>query len=95
MILLDEPELGLHPFALQILASLFRVASNKTQIIASTQSSTFADFFDIEDIIIANTKENATEFKRLNTEEYKTWFEEYSVGEMWQKNLIGGVPSYD
>lgn len=95
MILLDEPELGLHPFALQILASLFRVASNKTQIIASTQSSTFADFFDIEDIIIANTKENATEFKRLNVEEYKTWFEEYSVGEMWQKNLIGGVPSYD
>ena len=95
MILLDEPELGLHPFALQILASLFRVASNKTQIIASTQSSTFADFFDIEDIIIADTKENATVFKRLNTDEYKEWFEEYSVGEMWQKNLIGGVPSYD
>jgi len=95
MILLDEPELGLHPFALQILASLFRVASNKTQIIASTQSSTFADFFDIEDIIIADIKENATVFKRLNTNEYKEWFEEYSVGEMWQKNLIGGVPSYD
>lgn len=95
MILLDEPELGLHPFALQILASLFRVASNKTQIIASTQSSTFADFFDIEDIIIADTKGNATVFKRLDTDEYKEWFEEYSVGEMWQKNLIGGVPSYD
>ncbi len=95
MILLDEPELGLHPFALQILASLFRVASNKTQIIASTQSSTFADFFDIEDIIIADTKENATVFKRLDTNEYKEWFEQYSIGEMWQKNLIGGVPSYD
>jgi predicted ATPase len=95
MILLDEPELGLHPFALQILASLFRVASNKTQIIASTQSSTFADFFDIEDIIIADTKENATLFQRLESEKYKEWFNEYSIGEMWQKNLIGGVPSYD
>jgi len=95
MILLDEPELGLHPFALQILASLFRVASNNTQIIASTQSATFADFFDINDIIIADTKDNATTFTRLNSEEYKDWFEEYSVGEMWQKNLIGGVPSYD
>ncbi len=95
MILLDEPELGLHPFALQILASLFRVASNNTQIIASTQSSTFADFFDIEDIIIADTKDNATLFKRLNKDEYKEWFEEYSIGEMWQKNLIGGVPNYD
>ena len=95
MILLDEPELGLHPFALQILASLFRVASNKTQIIASTQSATFADFFDIQDIIIADTKENATVFNRLDEEKYKEWFEEYSVGEMWQKNLIGGVPNYD
>ena len=95
IILLDEPELGLHPYALQILASLFKVVSNKTQIIASTQSSIFADFFDIEDIIIADTKENATIFNKLDTEKYKEWFEEYSVGEMWQKNLIGGVPNYD
>lgn len=95
MILLDEPELGLHPYALQILASLFRVASNKTQIIASTQSSTFADFFDIENIIIADTQENSTIFKKLNIDEYKNWTDEYSIGEMWQKNLIGGVPNYD
>jgi len=95
IILLDEPELGLHPYALQILASLFQVVANQTQIIASTQSSIFADFFDIEDIIIADTKENATIFYRLDREKYKEWFEEYSVGEMWQKNLIGGVPSYD
>jgi len=95
IILLDEPELGLHPYALQILASLFKVVSNQTQIIASTQSSIFADFFDIEEIIVADTKENATIFHRLDREKYKEWFEEYSVGEMWQKNLIGGVPSYD
>jgi len=95
MILIDEPELGLHPFALQILASLFRVASKKTQIIASTQSVTFADFFDIEDIIIVDTKDNATTFSRIDTDKYSEWIEEYTVGEMWQKNLIGGVPNYD
>lgn len=95
MILIDEPELGLHPFALQILASLFRVASQKTQIIASTQSVTFADFFDIEDIIVVDTKENATTFNRIDKDKYSQWIEEYTVGEMWQKNLIGGVPSYD
>ena len=95
MILIDEPELGLHPFALQILASLFRVASQKTQIIASTQSVTFADFFDIEDIIIVDTKDNATTFNRIDRDKYSQWIEEYTVGEMWQKNLIGGVPSYD
>ncbi len=95
MILIDEPELGLHPFALKILASLFRVASKKTQIIASTQSATFADFFEIDDILVVDTKDNATVFKRLNSEEFKEWTNEYTVGDMWQKNLIGGVPSYD
>ncbi len=95
MILIDEPELGLHPFALKILASLFRIASKRTQIIASTQSVTFADFFDIEDIIIVDSINNATTFKRLNSEEFKMWTDEYTVGDMWQKNLIGGVPSYD
>ena len=92
IILLDEPELGLHPFALNVLASIFRVISQKTQIIASTQSSTFADYFDIEDIIVANSVENTTKFERLDREKYKEWLEEYSIGEMWQKNLIGANP---
>jgi predicted ATPase len=92
IILLDEPELGLHPFALNILASVFRVVSQKTQIIASTQSSTFADYFDIEDIIIADSIDNTTKFKRLDKEKYQDWLDEYSIGEMWQKNLIGANP---
>jgi len=95
IILLDEPELGLHPFALQILAGMFKKISKKTQIIASTQSVTLADSFDIEDIIIVNRKDNHSEFERLEKEKYKNWLEEYSLGEMWQKNLIGGVPIYD
>jgi len=95
IILLDEPELGLHPFALQILAGMFKKISKRTQIIASTQSVTFADNFDIEDIIVVNRKENHSEFERLEKEKYKDWLEEYSLGEMWQKNLIGGVPTYD
>ncbi|NOQ31274.1 MAG: AAA family ATPase [Helicobacteraceae bacterium] len=95
IILLDEPELGLHPFALILLASMFRKVSKKTQIIASTQSVTLADNFDIEDIIIVDRVDNYSKFKRLNKNEYKDWLEEYSLGEIWQKNLIGGVPTYD
>jgi len=91
-ILLDEPELGLHPFALNILASIFKVVSQKTQIIVSTQSSTFADYFDIEDIIVANSINNATKFERLDRKKYQEWLNEYSIGEMWQKNLIGANP---
>jgi predicted ATPase len=95
IILLDEPELGLHPFALKILASMFRVVSKKTQIIASTQSATFTDEFEVEDIIVVDRVDNHSEFRRLHEEDYKEWLEEYSLGEIWQKNLIGGVPSYD
>jgi len=94
IILLDEPELGLHPFALKILASMFRVVSKKTQIIASTQSATFTDEFELEDIIVVDRVDNHSEFRRLEEDDYKEWLEEYSLGEIWQKNLIGGVPSY-
>jgi len=93
IILLDEPELGLHPFALKLLASMFRKASRKTQIIASTQSVTLADEFNIEDLIVVDRVDNHSEFKRLNPKDYEQWLEEYSLGDIWQKNLIGGVPS--
>ena len=95
IILLDEPELGLHPFALKLLASMFRKVSRKTQIIASTQSVTLADEFDIEDLIVVDRVDNHSEFKRLDAKNYEKWFEEYSLGDIWQKNIIGGVPTYD
>lgn len=95
IILLDEPELGLHPFALKLLASMFRKVSRKTQIIASTQSVTLADEFDIEDLIVVDRVDNHSEFKRLDAEDYEKWLEEYSLGDIWQKNLIGGVLTYD
>ena len=88
IILLDEPELGLHPFALKLLASMFRKVSRKTQIIASTQSVTLADEFDIEDLIVVDRVDNHSEFKRLNPKDYEKWLEEYSLGDIWQKNLI-------
>lgn len=95
IIILDEPELGLHPFALNILAGMLKSVSLKTQIIASTQSVTFADNFDIGDIVVVDRKENQSVFARLDKEKYKEWLEEFSVGEVWQKNLIGGVVTYD
>ncbi|MDM8557240.1 AAA family ATPase [Candidatus Parabeggiatoa sp. HSG14] len=95
IILLDEPELGLHPFALNILASIFRKVSINTQIICSTQSVTFTDNFNIEDIVVVDRVNNHTVFKRLDKDKYDDWLEEYSLGEIWQKNLIGGVPTYD
>ncbi len=92
LILLDEPELGLHPFALAILAGLIRSVSDTTQVIASTQSVTFANQFAAEDIIVVDQIDNASEFSRLDLERLKDWLSEYGVGELWEKNLLGGTP---
>lgn len=93
IIILDEPELGLHPFALTVLSDLIKkVSAKKTQVIISTQSVPLIDKFDIEDIVIVEKKSKESTFKRLKIDELKEWVDEYSVGELWEKNLLGGRP---
>jgi predicted ATPase len=92
-IIIDEPELGLHPSAINILAGLIRSASIGSQIILSTQSVTLVNQFGQEDLIIVERKNDQTEFRRLNHEEIKQWLDDYSLGEAWEKNVIGGRPS--
>ncbi len=91
-IIIDEPELGLHPFAIQKLSALIKSASSKSQIIISTQSVGLVNQFQIEDLIIVNRESGQTIFKRLNFEAFEEWLEEYSLGELWEKNLLGGRP---
>ena len=92
LILLDEPELGLHPSAITILAGLIRKVSHTSQLIVSTQSSELVSAFEAEDIIIVENKERASTFKRLNKAELSYWMDEYTLGEMWHQNIIGGQP---
>lgn len=92
IILLDEPELGLHPYAIQLLASIMRSTASETQIIASTQSVTLANQLDHQDLIVVDRVEEASRFRRLSDDEVKPWLDEYGVGDLWEKNLIGGTP---
>ena len=92
IILLDEPELGLHPYAIAMLASLVKQASVKTQVILSTQSSLLIDHFQPEDVLVAERVDGQTQFTRLNAIRLKTWLEDYSLGQLWEKNEIGGRP---
>lgn len=92
LIVVDEPELGLHPYALNVVAALFSKASYHTQILISTQSSSFLDNFNPEDVIAVNREGNESQFKRLNPTELEDWLDEYSLGEVWEKNIIGGGP---
>jgi len=89
-IILDEPELGLHPFAIAKLAGMIKKASVKSQIIVATQSVNLVNEFTADDIIVANRENNQTVFKRQSEESLKTWLEDYSIGELWEKNVIGG-----
>jgi predicted ATPase len=93
VILIDEPELGLHPAAITLLASMIHAASVDTQVIAATQSPILLDHFSPEDVLVAERKNGGTVFNRLNPEEYAHWLEEYSLGQLWEKNYLGGRPA--
>lgn len=89
-IIIDEPELGLHPFAISKLAGMIKKASVQSQIIIATQSVNLVNEFSADDIIVANRADNQTVFKRQSEKSLKAWLEDYSIGELWEKNVIGG-----
>jgi len=92
LIVVDEPELGLHPHALDMIASLFQAVSEHAQVLISTQSSAFVDAFDPEDIVVVERDREATTFTRPDAEQLGAWLEDYSLGEIWEKNVFGGGP---
>lgn len=92
LIVIDEPELGLHPFAKNLLAGLLRSASTKTQIIIATQSAGFVSQFVPEDVIVVSRQDGKSTFERLDSSALEEWMQEYSLGELWEKNVIGGRP---
>jgi len=92
-VIIDEPELGLHPFAISMLADLIKSASKRTQVIVSTQSPTLLDYFEPEDVVVVNRKNGKSTLSRLDENSLQSWLEEYSVGELWQKNVVQGGPT--
>ena len=94
-ILLDEPELGLHPAALQVLAEMIKMVAKTNQIICSTQSVAFANQFQPEDFIVVDQDpQGASLFHKPDGEALEHWLENYGMGDIWTKNLIGGRPAW-
>jgi predicted ATPase len=92
-ILIDEPELGLHPYAISVLGSLVRSAAQRTQLIVSTQSVPLVNQFQADDLLVVSRKGNETVFERLDPGRLASWLEDYSLGELWEKNVLGGRPA--
>ena len=91
-ILLDEPELGLHPYAIRVLAELLQSASATTQVIVSTQSVSLVNQFSPEDLLVVEREAGNTVFKRPKSEDIQNWADDYGLGDLWEKNVIGGRP---
>ena len=92
VILVDEPELGLHPYAITLLGSLVKHVAGETQVIVSTQSPLLLDQFEPENVLVADRVDGATQLSRLDAERLDSWLDDYSLGQLWEKNELGGRP---
>ncbi len=91
-IIIDEPELGLHPYAIKLLASLLHEAAGRAQLIVSTQASLLLDELTPEQVIVVNHHDGETLFEQQNSTRLHDWLKEYTLGQLWEKNEIGGLP---
>lgn len=94
-IVLDEPELGLHPFAIAKVAGMISSAAARgSQVIIATQSADLISYFEPEDVITVDQTEGCSVFDRLKKEDYKLWLEDYSLGDLWQRNIINAAQPF-
>lgn len=91
-IILDEPELGLHPFAIALLSENMKAFSKKHQLIISTQSVSLVNKFEPEDIVIVERKDDQTILTRPSGQDIHNWLDDYALGDLWEKNVLGGTP---
>jgi predicted ATPase len=92
IILVDEPELGLHPAAVTLLAELLSSAATRTQVIVATQSVTLVNQFDPDSVWAVDRRDNQSIFRHLKHADMSTWLDDYSLGELWEKNFLAARP---
>ncbi|NUQ25387.1 MAG: AAA family ATPase [Saprospiraceae bacterium] len=92
VLFLDEPELGLHPSAIDAVAGLIKAASSHCQVFVATQSISLVNNFELEDLVVIDRKGRSSEYQRPDSESLQAYLEEFSTGQIWEKNIIGGRP---
>ena len=90
--MLDEPELGLHPAAVTLLADLLSSAATRTQVIVATQSVTLVNLFEPESVWAVDRADHQSVFRHLSHQDMTTWMDDYGLGELWEKNILGARP---
>jgi predicted ATPase len=93
VLLLDEPELGLHPTAIALVGGMIKALAEERQVIVATQSPLLVDAFGLDEIFVLELQDGRTEFCKLAPDDYRVWLDDnFKSGELWQKNLLGGRP---
>ena len=92
LILIDEPELGQHPAALAVLAGMLRTAGDERQVVVATQSADLVSELNPEDVVVVDRRHDASAFRRLDADDLRHWLDDYSLGELWKMNVLGGRP---
>ena len=93
ILLLDEPELGLHPVAVALVGNMIKALASDAQIIVATQSPLLVDVFELDEIVVLDLHDGRSVFRRLDADTYRMWLDDsFTPGELWQKNLLGGCP---
>jgi predicted ATPase len=93
VLILDEPELGLHPYAITVVGGLIRSVSTKAQVIVATQSMPLLDCFEPNNVVVVERLGRQSNFRRLVTKALEDWLKDYSLSELWEKNVLGGRPA--
>ena len=91
VLFIDEPELGLHPYAMELVAAMLKRVARTKQVVVATQSANLLDCFDLDNIIVAESHGGAAQFKRMNRQDYERWLEDdYQPSDIWLSQSVGG-----
>jgi predicted ATPase len=92
LLLLDEPEVSMHPELLKLLAALLQDASVRSQIVVATHSPDLIRWLQPEEVLIADKEDGVTRFTWADELDLDEWLEEYTLRDLWLMGNLGGRP---
>lgn len=94
LVCIEEPELGLHPDAVALLADLLVEASVRMQLVVTTHSDALVSALTNQpDAIVACERPGAgTVLRRLDPKRLASWLEDYRLGDLWRMGELGANP---
>jgi predicted ATPase len=88
VVCIDEPEVGLHPRLIRLVAEMLQANAGPRQFIVATHSPALVDKLNPEEVLVVEKTEGATQVRRLDPDDLKHWLDKFSLGELWQTGQL-------